>query len=154
MTKLLALDQSSKTTGFSVFNDKGELMAWGKITFSDDDLTERLYKLKIWLIETIQRHNIDFVVFEDIQLQNNVGNNVKTFKALAEVIGIIAETLFSMKIPFKAILASSWKSTLSIKGKNRTEQKRNAQNYVLNHYNLKVTQDEADSICIGTSCFN
>ena len=95
-------------------------------------------------------YSIDEVVFEDIQLQNNVLNNVQTFKVLAEVFGIIDELLTEKKIPHIAVLASSWKSTLSIKGKTRPEQKRNAQAYVEKTYGVKATQDESDAICIGS----
>ena len=53
-------------------------------------------------------------------------------------------------MPHTAVPSTSWKSTLGIKGKDRPEQKRNAQAYVLQTYNLKPTQDECDAICIGT----
>jgi hypothetical protein len=46
-------------------------------------------------------------------------------------------------------LASSWKSTLGIKGRTRPEQKRNAQEFIQKTYNIKPTQDECDAICIG-----
>ena len=64
--------------------------------------------------------------------------------------GIIDELLTEKKIPHIAVLASSWKSTLSIKGKTRPEQKRNAQAYVEKTYGVKATQDESDAICIGS----
>jgi hypothetical protein len=59
---------------------------------------------------------------EDIQLQENV----QTFKALAEVFGVLYELFISKGLPVEAVLASSWKSTLGVKGKDRTAQKRNA----------------------------
>ena len=55
-----------------------------------------------------------------------------------------------MKIPNTAILAGTWKSTLGIAGKDRPTQKRNAQAFAQEKYQIKCTQDEADSICIGT----
>lgn len=54
-----------------------------------------------------------------------------------------------MKIKNSAVLSTVWKSTLGIKGKDRPEQKRNAQKYIENMYGLKPTQDECDAICIG-----
>nr|DAK07825.1 MAG TPA: hypothetical protein [Caudoviricetes sp.] len=35
-----------------------------------------------------------------------------------------------LHIPHSTVLAASWKSTLSIKGRSRAEQKKNAQLYV------------------------
>lgn len=74
----------------------------------------------------IDEYDVDEVAFEDIQLQNNVVNNVDTFKKLAEVFGVVYELCVELKIPRTAVLASSWKSTLGIKGKDRAAQKRAA----------------------------
>jgi hypothetical protein len=40
---------------------------------------------------------------------------------------------------YEIVPSSRWKSKLDIKGKKRAEQKRNAQKYVLDNYNKKVT---------------
>lgn len=147
--KLLALDQSSRITGFSIWEDD-ELVKSGTVDIgSISDLGERLNYLRNWVINLIEDNDIDYFAFEDIQLQGNVANNVKTFKTLAEVFGVMHELSVSLQIPYEAVLASSWKSSLGIKGRNRAEQKRNAQTFILNKYSLKVTQDEADAICIG-----
>lgn len=76
-------------------------------------------------------------------------NNVQTFKTLAEVFGVISELLVELKIPQTAILSSSWKSTLNIKGRTRPEQKKNAQKWVIDTYGMSPTQDECDAICLG-----
>jgi len=57
-----------------------------------------------------------------------------------------------MRVPHTLIHSSTWKSALSIKGRSRPEQKRAAQQYVVNIYHMdkkKPTQDECDAICIG-----
>ena len=149
MSNLLALDQASRTTGWSVFID-GKLLKYGKFTVSEEDIGERLYSIKNHVQNLITEYEINEIVFEDIQLQNNVMNNVQTFKILAEVFGILEELFTELKIPHTAVLAASWKSTLEIKGKSRPEQKKNAQLYVEQTYNIKATQDESDSICIGS----
>ena len=148
VSNILALDQASKTSGYSVFKD-GKLHTYGKFTFEDADLGERLCKIKNKILELINEHDIDELIFEDIQLQNNVTQNVQTFKILAEVYGLIDQMASELKIPHRSYLASSWKSQLGIKGKDRAEQKRNAQKYVMSTYGVKCTQDEADAICIG-----
>lgn len=142
--KLLALDQASRTSGFAVFED-GKLIKYGKFTFGDSDFGIRLMKIRNKVKSLIDEFEIDKVVFEDIQLQDNVD----TFKKLAEVFGVIFELVTELDIPHEAILASSWKSTLKIKGAKRPEQKKNAQLWVVNNYNIKPTQDECDAICIG-----
>lgn len=148
MSKLLALDQASRVSGWAFF-DNGKLKEFGKITVSDDDIGERLYKIRKEVQKLIEKYEIDEIVFEDIQLQNNVGNNVQTFKILAEVFGIIYELATELKIKNTAVLSGVWKSALGIKGRKRPDQKRNAQLYVNNTYGVKPTQDECDAICIG-----
>jgi hypothetical protein len=86
----------------------------------------RLHKIRNKVDSLICDNNIDKVVFEDIQLQGNVANNVQTFKTLAEVFGVIYELVTALNINHEAVLSSSWKSTLNIKGRTRPEQKKNA----------------------------
>lgn len=115
----------------------------------ESDVGVRLMKIRKSIQRLIDDYQIDEVIMEDIQLQANVQNNVQTFKTLAEVFGVIYELLTEMNIKNSAVLSTSWKSTLGIKGKTRPEQKRNAQEYVFNTYGKKPTQDECDAICIG-----
>lgn len=145
---VLALDQSSHINGYAVFqNDK--LLKYGKFSLNDNDIGKRLVNFRQQIIELIENYSPDMVIFEDIQQQNNIANNIQTFKILAEVYGILFELLTSLNINHTSILASSWKSGLKISGKTRPEQKKNTQNYVINKYNVTPTQDECDAICIG-----
>lgn len=88
MDNLLALDQASVTTGYAIFQDK-KLVKYGKFTLDDPNVGTRLAVLRQTLIDMINEYNITHLAFEDIQLQASVGNNVKTFKVLANVFGVI-----------------------------------------------------------------
>lgn len=148
MSRLLALDQSSRITGYAIF-ENAKLIHYGKFTIDNDNFGERLLKIRKKVSELINQYEIDELVFEDIQLQNNVQNNVDTFKKLAEVYGIVYELATELNLNNRSVLASSWKSTLQVKGKDRTAQKKNAQLVVEKVFNIKPTQDECDAICIG-----
>ena len=147
---LLALDQASRTSGWSVFDDDGSLVDSGTFTCAQDDFGEGLYKITLSVEQLIARYHITEVAIEDIQLQGSVGNNVVTYKKLAEVYGVLEEKLTEWEIPYQAVFSSTWKSSLGIKGRSRPEQKKNAQLYVQNTYDKKVSQDESDAICIGS----
>ena len=150
MSKLLALDQSSRVTGWAVF-DGDKLQEYGKFEFdSSIPIGERLHKIRNTVRGLISKYEIKELVLEDIQFQTNVANNVQTFKTLAEVFGVIVELCEELKLPWSAVLASSWKHTLGIKGANRAAQKKNAQEYIVNNYGVKPIQDICDAICIGT----
>ena len=99
MSNLLAIDQASVTSGYAVFKD-GNLVDYGKFTFNDDVIAERLVKIRAKVLELIAEHNIDEVAFEDIQMQGNVANNVQTFKVLSEVFGVISEVLQEKKMKY------------------------------------------------------
>ena len=77
-----------------------------------------------------------------------------TFKALAEVFGVLYELFVTLKMPRTAVLSTVWKSTLGIKGKDRPAQKKAAQAWVEKTYGVKPTQDECDAICIGAHYVN
>lgn len=148
MSNLLALDQASVTSGYAVFKD-GVLVAYDKFTF-EDEIGERLVKIRKKIISLIETYDINEVAFEDIQMQGNVTNNVQTFKVLSEVFGVVQELITELGIKYTTVPSVTWKSTLGIKGRTRPEQKRNAQAYVLDKYGVKAVQDVCDAICIGT----
>lgn len=145
---ILSLDQASRVSGYAIFKD-GKLEKFGHFTCSEDDNGARLMHIRNKIKELINDYSPDYVIFEDIQQQNNVANNIQTFKVLAEVYGVISELLTELQIPHSSVLSTVWKSALGIKGRNRQEQKRNAQQYIINKYRITPTQDEADSVCIG-----
>ena len=68
--RTLALDQSSRVTGWAVFDD-GELYNYGKFSATQTDVGDRLHFIRREVIGLIAKFDIDEVVFEDIQLQNN-----------------------------------------------------------------------------------
>lgn len=151
--KILALDQASRTTGFSIYED-GKLIQYGKFTFTDTDFAIRLNKIRNKLKSIISENKIEAILFEDIQLQDSANNNVDTFKKLASVHAIVSELAVDMKIPASAVYSTVWKSGVGVKGPNRAAQKKAAQDWVENKFNIRPTEDECDAICIGWYYFN
>lgn len=151
VSNLLALDQSSYTTGYSVFKD-GKPVVISHFTVLGDDLGKRLEQIRNNIIELINKYDIDEVVFEDIQLQDINGSKeigIKTFKILAEVFGMVHELLTELQMDYTIVPPVVWKATFKIAGKGRTKEKKMAQEYVFNTYGIKCTEDEADATCIG-----
>ena len=147
---ILALDQSTRISGWSVFKDK-ELKDFGHWTETSNQIGKRILNISNHIKDLINKYDPDLVVFENIQLQNrNVG--VDTFQKLAWVQGAIISVLEEWDVKYKIIYASEWRKSCDfLKGndKHRNEQKKIAQQWVKDTYNLKCTQDEADAICIG-----
>ena len=146
--KLLALDQASHTTGYAIF-ENGRPVVISHFNAKGKDIAERLVSIRQTILKLIAENDIDTVAFEDIQLQNNVVQNVKTFKMLAEVFGVIQETLQEIGIDYYIVPPVVWKSTVGIAGKGRDKEKPMAQKYILDTYNMNCTEDEADAACLG-----
>ena len=139
VSNLLALDQSSYTTGYSVFKD-GKPVVISHFTILGDDLGKRLEQIRNNIIELINKYDIDEVVFEDIQLQDINGSKeigIKTFKILAEVFGVVHELLTELQMDYTIVPPVVWKATFKIAGKGRTKEKKMAQEYVFNTYGIK-----------------
>ena len=132
----------------SIFKD-GELIKHGVISLTDEEIGLRLNKLRDRLSILIANYDINEVIFEDIYMAGETIHSIPTFKILAEVFGICEELCTDLNIKHQAVIAKVWKSTSNIKGKTRAEQKKNTQQYVKDKFNLKVSEDVSDAICIG-----
>ena len=144
--RVLALDAATGTTGYAIYDVK-KLVDYG--TFTTDDLmdsTGRINHVKQWLVDMINYTKPDAIGIENIQYQKNV----KMFQTLANLQGVLLDTLYELKIPYKLAYSSTWRSFLGIcGGEERENAKQQAQNYVRLMYHVKATQDEADAICLG-----
>jgi Holliday junction resolvasome RuvABC endonuclease subunit len=141
----LAIDQSSNVSGYSVWQNE-ELVEWGKVQF-EGEFISRVIELKNWMFSKIEEYEEEEVevIIEEIQEQANA----QTFKKLAMLQGALLVSLEEAEIKYHLVYATQWKSFVHIKSQGRAEQKRDAQKYVLEKYGKKVTQDEADAICMG-----
>ena len=154
---ILALDQASSLTGYSVYKN-GELLSHGILSLKDITKTshgecaydEKVENVKQFLIRCIEFFKPDIVAIEDIQRQSNV----KTFKDLAYLQGVIKNYLYINKIPFVVLSPSMWRGELKIKGRKRADVKKNAQLYVKNNFEIEASEDEADAICISVATCN
>lgn len=150
---VLALDQSTTATGWSLFKDE-RLVDYG-VFKPAGDRDKRINDMKSWLEHKIEELSLDVdlelaLVLEDIQMQQNV----ETFKVLAHLQGVLINVGYRMeklgKIKGTSIyFASEWKATCKIAGKLSKEQKKNAQKHIADKYKVKVTQDTCDAICLG-----
>lgn len=151
MSKLLALDQASHTTGYTIL-DGNQIIKVGHFECVGADLGDRLVQLRNNIGKLIKEYNIDEVVFEDIQLQDVNGNKetgIKTFKILAEVYGVVYEYLTEIGIKNSSVLPIKWKAHFKIAGKGRPQEKKMSKAHVLKTYGIDCTEDEADSLCIA-----
>ena len=88
-TRILALDQATKVTGYSIFDD-GKLVKVGTFTTTSDDEVARCVSVKNWFLSMLQSWKPDYVGIEGIQYQpktfdgDSVGS-VTLFQTLAHL---------------------------------------------------------------------
>lgn len=88
--------------------------------------------------------------FEGIQKQSNA----ETFKKLAYCQATILLWCYWNELKYTILPPSHWRKTLKDKyglgfGNNRAQQKKTAQALVQEIFELNVSEDTADAICIG-----
>lgn len=145
---ILALDQATHETGWSIFKD-GQLISFGHWTFSQKDVAVRIHKICQEIAQKIKEYDITFVAFENIQLQHS---NVEMYQVLAWLQGAIIFLCQDLHIEYRIIFPTEWRNICDfLKGqdRHRSAQKKLAQQWVLDTYGQKCTEDEADAICIG-----
>lgn len=144
---ILALDQSLKVSGVAIF-DKKELVHYETFSIKPDQKMERRLT-DIWenLNELYHDFQFEKIYFEDIQLQ---AGNALTYKHLAYVQASIILWCYYNSVPYEIYAASHWRKVLGGGfGRKRQEQKEHAIQLVKDRYNIDVSSDEADAICIG-----
>ena len=151
--RILSLDAATNVTGYAIF-DNNQLVSYGTYkTNSSKNATERINELKKWLCAIIQEIEPDFIGLENIQLQNYGGNSgyqVQTYRALANLQGVLIDTIFEACIDYDLVYATQWRKYCDVgDGKGRENKKKQAQDKVKLWYQQDCTQDEADAICIG-----
>lgn len=149
---ILAIDNALALSGWAVYADD-KLFKYGTFkTNSTDSLGARLNEIKRCIFDLLERYNIDWVYFEDCQNQSN--RNLQTYSKLSMVKGIIFYTLYNAAMPCDCLSPATWRSILNkefkIKfGRSRKDQKAAAKNFVKEYFDIEVSEDEADAICIG-----
>lgn len=148
--KILAFDQSTAVTGFSIWQD-GILFDYGVIDLHKNDNTdERIKDMITHIANTIQECNPNKVVIEEVAQQSNA----KVLKILARLQGAILYMCMQRGIPCSIIEPAKWRSKIGLTigpSVKRAELKRQAILHVKDKFGLDVVEDVAEAICIGES---
>ena len=150
--RILALDAATIITGFAIF-DNGVLINYGTYKVNNSlDTQQRINQVKKWLISAINEWEPDFIGLENIQLQSfGKGQyQVEMYRALANLQGVLLDTIFEASIDHDLVYSSTWRNYCNVGDEHgRENKKKAAQDKVKQWYNQNCTQDEADAICIG-----
>lgn len=150
---ILAIDASSKSSGWSVFEDN-KLIEYGCITASSTDLIKRIQKMIEGFDSILSKYKVNKIVLEEVRPDTGYNSNTNVWKALtwlqAAIAFLVHEKYSQTKIEY--IYPSSWRSKIGIKtgkGVKRETLKEADIRYVKENFNIEVNDDIADSICIN-----
>lgn len=142
-----------QNTGWAVF-EGNNLIEFGIFkTKASSPIEQRLGSIWNKLNDLADKYEFGYLIFEDIQQQTNA----ETYKKLAYVqAAIFLWCYWNENIKYSILSPSHWRKILKDRyqvsfGRKREEQKKAAQQFVEQQYNLKVSSDEADAICIGAA---
>ena len=145
--KFLALDQALGTSGWAVFDDKTLIAADTFSVSKTAPMDRRLLEIYKNLTDLYHEYEFEKIYFEDIQLQ---AGNALTYKHLAYAQAAIILWCGHMNMDWSMSAPSHWRKVLGGGfGRKRAEQKRYAIQLVQKWYNIEVSSDIADAICIG-----
>lgn len=154
--RILALDQATHTTGWSIF-DGDKLIRYGTFTTNITDETARINAIKNWTLSMLNNWKPDCVAIEGIQFQEESSGqkvSVTVFQGLARLQGVLMDCCFSQKVNFVVCSTNTWRNYCGVKGRYRADKKRSMQLIAKKEYDISVTDDEADAIGIGKYAAN
>lgn len=149
--KIIAFDQASVNSGYSIFED-GKYIDSGVITKSSKiPIIDRVPQMAAEICAKIKESGVDMVVIEGVQNQSNQ----KTMADLARLQGGIMMWCSIKKVPLKILAPTEWRKILEYKmgpKVKREELKQQSLDYAKEHFGLdNISEDRAEAICIGSA---
>lgn len=149
-TRVLALDQSSRKTGFAVF-DGTDLVKYGVIDVDRcNDKELRVRSMCEQVMGIVKRFKPNVVILEGITVQGSVAVALLLSQVQGRMIQIAEEHGCRIKIA----LPSEWRRVLGFRqGKDvqREQLKEQATSFIEKSYHISPGEDCCEAICIGLS---
>ena len=152
MTRLISIDPSTKASGVSTFDD-AKLVDYQLFQCNDKEVDDRIDKMGKALLSYLKKQKPDIIYIEHPQ---GHGSNVSLVAMICELLGIVRAYAIEKKIEYKELSPSVWRKYCGFNQgkKKRAELKQMSIDYVKEHYNIDVGNDEADAIAMGTGVIN
>lgn len=146
--RLLALDTSTKHTGYAFFVN-GKLERSGVIDSDIPDSKQRLNYMILRIYDLLNKAKPERVAFEDVKILNNQ----HTLVMLSEILGAVIGYCNAHLIQYEYYSPAEWRSRngIQVYRAKRDELKRLSIEQVKEKYNIDATDDEADAILIGAA---
>lgn len=146
--KILSMDQSTRITGFAVFDD-GRYIKSGVIDLHKiKDTDERSKQMAVEICKLIGDTNPDVTIIEEVQQQSNTATVIK----LARIQGVAIGFCAAHNIDLHILTPSRWRSILGYQQGPKVKRevlKQQSLDFVKNNFKLELIEDEAEAVCIN-----
>lgn len=147
--KILAFDQSTRVTGFSLFED-GKYVKSGVVDLhKNTDTDERSKQMAVEICKLIESAKPDCVIIEQVQNQSNVSTVIK----LARIQGVAIGFCAAHNIDLYILTPSQWRAALDYKQGPKVKRevlKQQSRDFVKNVLGLSIkSEDENEAIAIN-----
>ena len=145
--KILAFDQASVKTGVAWFEDT-TLKGYLTIDLSKVNKEEHTRIMILEMYKLIDEQKPDVIVFEDVAMQRNAASLI----LLTRLQGALLGYCFKNAITAVIYKPSVWRKMLHFVQGSKIKRKMlkdQAIAFVKQYYDIDVSEDEADAICIG-----
>jgi len=147
--KILSLDQSTRVTGWSVFEDSRYVKSGAIDLHKIKDTDERSKQMAVELCKLIGDIKPDVTIIEEVQQQSNVSTVIK----LARIQGVAIGFCAAHNIDLHILTPTRWRSVLAYKqgpGVKRDQLKQQSRDFVKNVLGLSIgSEDENEAIAIN-----
>lgn len=149
--KVLSLDQSTRCTGYSYFEDE-EYTESGVIDLSKSKLKteERSFEMAKEIWKVIKKYKPQFVILEGVQQQSNPS----TMVILARLSGMIIGYAEAHNVKTYILLPSQWRKQLGYSQGakvKRQELKQQSIDYIKNMLGKELPEDESEAVALGVA---
>lgn len=151
MPKILSFDQSTRCSGYAVF-ENGKYIESGVVDMNKSKLEtdRRSFEMAKELWKIIKKYKPNHLIIEDTQQQNNV----KTVITLARLQGMVIGYAEAHGVKVHILLPSQWRAALSYTQGPKVKRqmlKQQSIDYVKKNFGLELPEDECEALAEGVA---
>lgn len=147
---LISLDESTKNTGYAVF-DGEKLIDYGNIKQDSKNVLERVNNILNAISDLIDYYEPNNLAFENVQITMSA----PTAKSLMGLQFAIELICYKRNIPYTLFRPTSWRKILGLSNSRnftRKEKKQQTIDFIEQKYKINIGSDDvSDAIAIGTA---
>lgn len=146
--KVLSMDQSTRITGFAIFEDAQYVKSGVIDLHKIKDTDERSKQMAVEICKLIEECKPDITIIEEVQQQTNVSTVIK----LARIQGVAIGFCAAHNIDLHILTPTKWRSSLGYKQGPKIKRdmlKQQSLDFVKNNFKLELIEDEAEAVCIN-----